>query len=165
MFWKVINKEQRKKKKSKKGKANGGQTGGFPCPPRAQPPKQLLNFEFLSSLKFLNFVLKKEKMIYSIMLVSGVWRKGSVSHIHESTYSFLSRFFSLIGKHKILSTDHPLCSTVGPCCSCKYTCSVPCIFSSGNTPSDPQTEKTALGRQMKPSASYRVMRELESQSH
>ena len=60
--------KSRGKKKSTKGKANGGQTGGFPCPPRAQPPKQLLNFEFLSSLKFLNFVLKKEKMIYSIML-------------------------------------------------------------------------------------------------
>ena len=50
-------------------------------------------------------------------------------------------------------------------CSHKHICSVPCTFSSGNTPSDPQTEKTALGRQMQPLASYRVIRELESQSH
>lgn len=48
-------------------------------------------------------------------------------------------------------------------CSRKYICSVPCTFSSGNTPSDPQTEKTALGRQMQLLASYRVMWELVSE--
>lgn len=30
---------------------------------------------------------------------------------------------------------------MGPCCSCKYICSVPCIFSSGNTPSDHANRK------------------------
>lgn len=84
LFWKVTNKDKRKK--STKGKANGGRKVAS-LSPTAQPPKQLLNFEFLSSLKFLKFlILKIEKMIYSIMLVSGIWRKDSVSHIRSTIF-------------------------------------------------------------------------------
>lgn len=61
----------------------------------AQPPKQLLNFEFLPYLIF-KFHIKNRKDDLQYHVSVRHMAKDSVSHNAESTYSFLS-IFPLIG--------------------------------------------------------------------